>query len=361
MSRFNFKSHLFFALAFCMGWTLIAGSVIGQTATSRIVGYNSTTCLGGSDTFVSIPFHQAPAYSGSVEAQVQFNNAAATVEASGTPGWTANQFAGTHYVKFTTGSASGLILEISANTANSFTVDPTGFGSIPVRADDRFLIIPHWTLATLLPPATQATLHQSTGSLLPQRGSELLFYETTSEGVEPAPGRIYYATSSGWFQNETGAAADNVVIPPHSAFIVRHQTGTANTFFRPAAHVDVNLSAVLIASKQGQAHDNILAIIRPIPVQLDELGLTTQNFRSSSGTGEAQRKDEILIFDNAAVGHNKVETARYFFFANTWRLDDGASYPVSNDIELSAGSVVVIRKVADSTNRSFTWSNAPNY
>lgn len=362
MSPFKFKSHFSFAIAVTLSWALIAGFANAQTATSRIVGYNSTTCPGGSDTFVSVPFHQAPTYSGSFGASAFISNSVISLQSSGTPGWTPNEFVGTHYLKITTGSAAGLILEISANTADSLTVDPTGFGFLSISSGDRFLIIPHWTLATLLPAATQTTLHQSVGNLLPQRGSELLFYETTSEGIEPAPERIYYVTSSGWFQNADGSpAADNVRIPPHAAFIIRHQTGAANTFFRPAAHVDVTLSAVLLASKKGQAHDNVLAIIRPIPIQLDDLGFSALNFASSFGTGEAQRKDEILIFDNAAVGHNKIETARYFFYANSWRLDDGANYPVADTTTLPAGSVVVVRKAAAAADSKVAWKNAPNY
>ena len=344
-----------------MIWLSLAGAN-AQVATSRIVGYNATTCLGGSDTFLSIPFHQAPAYSGSVDGSLALNNAPISVPAVGTPGWTVNEFAGTHYVKFTSGSAAGLILEISANTASGFTVDPTGFGRLSISSGDRFLIVPHWTLASLLPPLTQTTLHPSTGDLLPQRGSEIHFYESSSTGVELAPERIYYVTSSGWFQSAVGSpTADNVIIPAHSAFVIRHQLGAADTSFRPAAHVDVNASSVLLSRQKGAPQDNVLAIIRPIPIRLGDLGFSRTSFVDSSTTAESTRKDEVIIFDNATAAHNKDEQARYFRYRSQWRLDNGVDYPVSDYVELPAGSVVIVRKSSATSDAPVAWKNDPNY
>lgn len=346
---------------FCL-LAVVVGETNAQVATSRIVGYNSTTCLGGSDTFLGVPFHRAPAYSGSVAANVTLNDSPVAVQASGTPGWAVDGFVGTHYVKFTTGAAAGLILEISANTAGGFTVNADGYGSRAVREGDRFLIIPHWTLETLLPHATQTTLHQSSGDLLPQRGSEIHFYEVTDTGIDLAPEKIYYVKSNGWFQSAPGSpSANNVVVPPHAAFIVRHQPGAANTTFRPAAHVDVYPSAVVLTRQKGKANDNILAMIRPIPITLDELGFSNTSFVPSVNTTEAGRRDEILIYDNSVAGYNKAEQARYFRHLNTWKLDNGADYPNSDNVQLPAGAVIVVRKASSTSDGSVSWTNDPNY
>ncbi|MFT5468523.1 MAG: hypothetical protein ACI8UO_003633 [Verrucomicrobiales bacterium] len=352
--------HIIFSI-FCM---LILGisSLSAQVATSRIVGYNSTTCLGGSDTYVSVPFHQAPAYSGSLAANVTFFNASILVPASGTPGWTVDEFVGSHYVKFTSGAAAGLILEITANGAADFTVNPDGFGRLLLKTGDRFLIIPHWTLATLLPAATQTTLHPSTGDLISGRGSEVHFFEPTATGIDLAPEKIYYVKTSGWFQSDTGApAAGSVIVPPHSALVIRHQPAAADTVFRPAAHVDVYTSAVLISTKQGSGNDNVLAIIRPIPTRLADLGFTTANFKRSTSNDPTRRGDELLIFDNTVAAQNKSETTRYFLTSTGWRLDNEADYPISDDAELPPGSVIVVRKGPGTRDGIVAWKNEPTY
>ena len=336
------------------------------TATTGIVGYNTTDCLGGSDTLLSVPFHRTPAFSGSVAdgGGTTFSGEDDTFSAAGTPGWTPSAFAGSHYVKIVTGVGAGLELDITGNTADTVTVDSSGFARSKINPGDRFLVIPYWTLGTLLPAATQTALHPSTGPLLSQRGSELHFFEASAEGINLSPRTIFYVTAAGWFQVGPGSpSADDHILPPHTALVIRHQDGAADTEFRSAAHVDEDASSILLRARKGASQDNVLAMMRPIPMTLAELDIPAAAFVGSAGTDESKRRDELLVFDNSVAGINKSEVARYFYdkSAKQWRVDDGAAYAAADAAVLPAGAVIVIRKSPASRDAEIVWKNEATY
>jgi len=359
----------FVACAFAIFIGVSASSAFGQgttSATTGIVGYNTTDCLGGSDTLISVPFHRTPEYSGSVAESggVEFTGENDQIVVSGAPGWANGVFTDSHYVKVVTGAAAGLELPIVGNAGDSLTMNSAGFKGSKINPGDRFLVIPFWTLGELLPAATQTTVHASTGHLLSGRGSEVHFFEPSATGINLSPEKIYYATSAGWFQSLKGSpAADDVILPPHTAIVIRHQTGAADTQFRSAAHVDEDASAILLSARQGAAQDNVVAMMRPIPLTLGELDIPGSVFVSSKGTSVEKRRDELLVFDNSVVGYNKSEQARYFFdkSAGQWRIDDGAAFDVATDAEIPAGAVLVIRKSPASKDADLVWTNQATY
>ena len=362
--HFSAVFALGFAFAICGSSAVFAQDT--TTATTGIVGYNTTDCLGGSDTLLSVPFHRSPAFSGSVAdgGGATFSGAADTFTAAGTPAWAVGEFEGSHYVKIVTGVGAGLEIDITANFADTLTVDSSGFKGSKINPGDRFLVIPYWTLGTLLPAATQAALHPSTGDLLPQRGSELHFFESSANGVNLSPQTIYYVTAAGWFQAAPGSpSADDHILPPHTALVIRHQSGAADTEFRSAAHVDEDASSILLRARKGAKQDNVLAMMRPIPLTLGELDFPAAAFVGSAGTDESRRRDELLVFDNSVAGHNKSEVARFFYdkSAKQWRVDDGAAYAVADTAELSAGAVIVIRKYPVSKDAETVWKNLATY
>jgi uncharacterized protein (TIGR02597 family) len=336
------------------------------TATTGIVGYNTTDCLGSSDTLISVPFHRTPAFSGSVAdgSRTTFSGVTDTFTASGTPGWSVGEFEGSHYVKIVTGAGAGLEVDITANTADTLTVDSSGFKGSKINPGDRFLVIPYWTLGTLLPASTQTALHPSTGDLLSQRGSELHFFEPSANGINLSPQTIYYVTAAGWFQAALGSPpADDLILPPHTALVIRHQSGAPDTEFRSAAHVDEDASSILLRARKGASQDNVLAMMRPIPLTLAELDIPPAAFVGSAGTDESKRRDELLVFDNSVAGHNKSEVARYFYdeSAKQWRIDDGAAYAAADAAVLPAGAVIVIRKSPASRDAEVVWKNQATY
>src|SRR5471030_3097780 len=68
--------------------SLLPVAAIAQTSVvSDPVGFLTTSCLGNSDTFVSVPFTRPPEFVGAIQSV-----AGSIITVTGTPGWTGNQF-----------------------------------------------------------------------------------------------------------------------------------------------------------------------------------------------------------------------------------------------------------------------------
>ena len=81
------------------------------TAYTDPVGYDSEDCPGGSDTRISVPFTQKPAFVGQATAV-----SGTTLTHGGSVTLT-----GSNYVLFTSGSGAGKWFDVSASTASSVT------------------------------------------------------------------------------------------------------------------------------------------------------------------------------------------------------------------------------------------------
>ena len=146
-----------FVLSLAMANTLLLqNSATAQTVATDPVGFTTVSCLGNSDTFVSIPFTRPAEYVGAI-ASVGAN----TITVSGTP-WTVNQFvyaAGTqpkrYYVLIgpAANPKEGHTYFINSNTNNQLTVDTTqdNLTGIPSNGTVQLVVIPYWTPATLFP------------------------------------------------------------------------------------------------------------------------------------------------------------------------------------------------------------------
>ena len=87
-------------------------------ATTNPVGVIQVTALGNSDTLVSIPLKQPAVFNGVVN-----STAGKVLTAEGSPGWTTNEWADTHYAFMRSGDAAGFYAAITANSANSVTLE----------------------------------------------------------------------------------------------------------------------------------------------------------------------------------------------------------------------------------------------
>ena len=342
-----------------------AASVTAQTLPgSAVVGYHETVCPGGSDTDVSVPFHRPAAFVGAVETIRKLATPDRwEIGVAGGPGWTADVFAESHYARMKDGAAAGAILPVKTNAAGEITVAwPDLAGPLRSAAGDALEIIPFWTLATLLPPATQTALHPSTGMLSSQRGSELLLFNAARDGIEQAPEAVYFVTAAGWFA--TGPdfpSANDVIVPPNTGFIVRHQAGAAPTVFRASLNVDRSPAGSLISARQGHPRDTRVALNRPLPTVLGDLVLNPAQFAPSRNTAPNDRKDELLLFDNAEAAQNKTPAARFFRVGGHWRrVDPANAHPVADDTPLNAGAVLVIRKAPARNNAELPWVQPAN-
>lgn len=327
------------------------------------VGYVRFECPGGSDTVVSNPFHGPPRWRGPLAAApMDVGSGLMRFSLGGDPGFAPNSLTDSpHYVHCAPGSgASGRVLRISAHTADSVDVVATETEAGGLVAGNSVSILPAWTLGTLFPPGTQGTLHVSGSRLLADRGSELLFFDDVTDGKSLAPRRRFFLTAAGWFEAGTYQPAGNTPILPGQPFLIRHRAGSAATTF--VAHQQIFGGPVVVRLRRQTAgeQDTMTAPARPVPVKLRELGLGAEVFEVSASTASVDRKDQLLLFDSAEAGVNKLPSITYFRTPTGW-VRDGPGFPMADDDLVAPYSGLLIRKAAGSDNTGVTWLNLPNY
>ena len=330
--------------------------------TSAPVGYVATTCQGGSDTLVSVPFHRPAAWAGRLDAAPSAGDDGVLLTLVGDPEFDEGQLlAAPHYVLFGSGGAlAGEWFEVISHNGSEVEVEAPLTALQDASAGDPVMIIPHWTLASLLPPATQPTAHLSEGSLLTQRGTEVLFFDRDSEGIQLAPNRKFFVTTAGWFEAADGTPeAGDVLVPPGLMLVIRHPEGAPSTVFVARQQVFTGPLVQPIRRSESQALDNALAAPRPIPVRLADLDLDDEVFTPSS-SNEGVRMDELLVYDNAEAAINKQPSATYFRTPVGW-VEDADGFPAADDTTVDGAQGLVIRKAAGPGDSTLRWLNAPRY
>jgi uncharacterized protein (TIGR02597 family) len=364
---FKISASYLAAVAIAIGSGL--SGVQAQTAVTPAAGFNDVICLGNSDTLVTTPFHQAPVFRGTVDTAPVTAGGGVTLALLKSPGWAVDEFAETHYIEILSGAATGLTLPITANGAATVTVDAASQVVSQIEAGTSLRIVPNWTVATLFPPASQETFHPSSGMKPDVRGTELLLFSQDIVGSGLVPDRILFVTATNWYNAADLSIVNDLALPPHSVFVIRHQPGVADTVYQPFGFVDNMPNFITLAASSLGEQDNIIGLMRPIPVNLNQLGLLEPDiFRVSRGLTDSDRRDEVLVFDNTVAGYDKAPSARYFVYRDLdtdapieWRQDIGTdTFPSAGDVLLPRGAVIVIRK-AKSSGAPKDWLNLPNY
>ena len=330
---------------------------------SAPVGYVATPCLGGSDTMVSIPFHLPPVWAGLLAAEPSSNGAGTMLSLTGDPEFTADQLLEQpHYLLVGSGSdMEGAWFEILGNDEDSISIDAEPADLDGVQEGDRLMIVPHWTLAGLLPPGSQQTVYLSEGVLLTQRGTELLFFDRGSTGVQLAPNRKFFLTVGGWLEvADDFPSAGEVVVLPGQMFVIRHPEGAPDTVFVAKQQVFTGAFLQPLRRAAGTPQDNALAPPRPVPVRLDALDLDADVFVVSPSTDPEVRMDELLVYDNAAAAINKQPSAVYFRTPEGW-VRDAEGFPAADNITVDGAQGLVVRKAAGPDDATLRWLNVPRY
>lgn len=352
-------------LPFVLAWLTVLPptlSLRAQLSTER-VGFSKVTCKGGSDTVVAVPFHRNPVFTGKIGALPSVDGETATITPAGNVTLPANAYsAAPHYLRFRDGSMNGAWFEVTANTSASLSIAIGDASLGGLTAGEMFDVIPHWTIETLLPKASQTTLHASTGKLPPGRESSLMLADVTREGIRLAPDRIYFVNSQGWFQAAGGfPAADDVPVRPGQVLVIRHKSGAADTIFRTTERVHRHDHPTILTSGPDGPQDHAVGLMRPVPVKLTDLDLDETAFVDSASNAPADRKDELLVYDNLSAALNKAPSKTYFRIAGQWVEDAGGTFPLANNAVIPPSTAILIRKAATSTERTLVWVNSPRY
>jgi uncharacterized protein (TIGR02597 family) len=354
---------------------------------SPIVGFNTITALGNSDTRFSVPLHRPSAFQGVVESV-----SGSVITISGLPGWTANQFVysagvqtNTYYVSVVSGNKEGMYYRVTANAADVGTPDTTTLtvdtggdvidGGAGVLNGDGLQIIPYWTFATLCPGqqgVTATTSATGAGSL-----TRVLIPDLSTPGINLAANGIYYYYSGtgfggpGWRRSGGGLTTirDNDPISPDVYVIIRQDGVVTSAVVTATGTVPTgDRRYVLGTISPDVEQDNPVAVDVPVPVTLTQSNL----FESGAFTGTASATgvggDKLLVYDDAVAATNKAAAKTFYYYTGTsfggagWRQSGGGLTTIrNNDPVFQPGAGYIIRKVASPSPTSVVWTLPTNF
>ncbi|SHK07237.1 TIGR02597 family protein [Rubritalea squalenifaciens DSM 18772] len=357
---------------------LTLSSVLGLTfmahgqATTAAVGYNTVTCLPNSDTIVSVPFlNTTDSISTTVSGSPSGSGSSATFTMANVSGLTTDQYSNLYYVRFTSGQLEGEIYQITGNTATTVTIDTldaSGATRTMIEDGNKFTIYKFWTLGTLFPPSTQATLVPAPSVFAGTANSSIQLPDFDAIGTNKNPKRKFYIFNDQWNEVGKSGSANDTILWPDRHFIIRHTAGVTNpTTYRPTGTVMFGDSVIPLSVNDTSSQDNFVAIPRPIDVKIKDLGFITsgaeKNFEPRD-SGFDGIFDQIFVFDNSDPNtQNRNPESRYYFDGptQTWKkfVSSGDSGDVGDEV-ISPSQGIVIRK-AKGTNGVVFWTNPSTY
>jgi uncharacterized protein (TIGR02597 family) len=345
--------RLCFFVALLFGAANFASAQV--TVATDPVGFTTTTLLGSpsgaTDSFVSIPFTQPPEFIGGIA-----STTATTITVSGTP-LTASQFKYVqgsqlkHYYALIgpgAGTKEGHTYAIADNTNNSLTVTPTALDDASgIAANAQVEVIPYWTPATIF-PASDTGISFTTTTSPPSYQTLLRVPDYNAASYLAPPSAEYYFNGGHWQRINPAEVGDDDPLLPDGYFVVRNAAGVSTGSLTNIGTVLLKKLAVPLIAQVGQAQDNPASMVRPLNVALDATGLGPSD--NSFGPN-----DQLLLFDNTAIGIDKAPSATYTYDTHWRRTGDATLSDRGADI-ITSGSGFVIRKVAGGT--SAFWTNA---
>jgi len=331
-------------------------SLVAANVTTEPTGFYKVALLGSSDTFVSLPFARAKAACGLVQS-VSGN----VVTVKNSPGWSTSQFVyvavtqpNSYYIYFRNGAKEGNTYTVTANGTDTLTVNLNGDTLAGLNANDRFDVIPYWTLGTVFPGGQGVNISPAPGT----RTTEVLIPDLSGTGINLSSSKTYYFWTGAWRQVGQGTLIkDDDVLLPDAYFIVRHNIA-GNTTLTVKGSVLMSKWAVPLAKSPSTKQDNAAALPRPVPVTLTESALFESGAFAASPT-PGNRTDELLTFDNTITGINKSASSTYYYWNGAWRRVGAGTADVGTDVAFAPGTGVIIRKNTGSG--TALWLKPPTY
>jgi uncharacterized protein (TIGR02597 family) len=332
-----------------------------QEAVTDPVGVVNIDILSNSDTIVAVPLTSEKFSAGAVES-IQ-GAGPVTVNVASNPNFE-DDLSNFYYLRFTSGERNGMYYTITGNTATSLTLDNAGDDLSPVVAGDTFEIVKYWTLNSLFPydqPETAANpLTRSLGNFAFQVRSRVLLPDTVGTGTNRAPQNGYFFTSNGWVKDISGnPPSNNVILPPDSYIIIRQPSTVTETSWSLKGNVTMGACSIPLATTTSGHEDNYVSVQRPVDQTISDLGLDTA-FVESLGTFAFQRRDLLLLYSINGTGINRSASRTFYRTSSGWK-EDIAGSPSADDVVVSAGSALVIRKYKTADGTTEIWENQPSY
>jgi uncharacterized protein (TIGR02597 family) len=275
-----------------------------------------------------------------------------------------------------TNPKEGHAFAVTANTANTLTVDTTNDSLTGIPAGTEATLIPNWTLSTLF-PATGQNVSFTPTTQTRSFQTEILIPNYAAPGVNQSFSTVYFFSNNvngttnnvGWRvvgDNTTDHGDDPLV--PQGYFVVRNLNSAPTMSLKAAGSVLTSKFAIPLATQAAAAQDNSVSMIRPVEVKLNDTGLNPTDGSFVATTDTRSFKDELLLFNNATTALNKSPSAIYFYSNNVngttnnigWRVLGDNTTDHGNDL-IAAGSAIIIRKAANGTGGIVFWTNSPTY
>ncbi|MFA7236001.1 MAG: TIGR02597 family protein [Phycisphaeraceae bacterium] len=297
----------------------LAVALLGLTAHTATVkadttGYMAVQVPVDTDVVMSVPF--------AVESAGQYlvdTKTGTGVTVSGSP-LDAGKFNGKYYVRFITGAAKGRWTTITSNTTGELVFTDTTFLA-DVSAADTFGIYKHQTLSSLFPDENVGASFVASASALSQKTKILVLPGAATYGINKSAAETYYflgGTSNKWRRVSPAGDADDVIMPPQTAFIVRNEGSVDSLQVVLTGLVEENPQARLLQIGTSQ-NDVPVATGKPYAVKLKDLGLGGSPAFVTSPSALAQR-DLLIVYSNTDSGLNKSAKFTYYYTTTQgWR------------------------------------------
>ncbi|QNN23155.1 TIGR02597 family protein [Planctomycetales bacterium ZRK34] len=263
----NYKTSLLSTLC------LLAMMVVPSYA-QDVYGYVYLPVPAQSDVLVSVPLNNADQGDFTIAAGGISGNVITVEEAIGQT-FDADKY----YVRFIDGAAAGLWTTISANGANTFTLDNTEAAAL-AAAGDTVRVFKHHTIGSIFPAGLLGVTFVNQ--------TQLLFF-SDSIAKNKAPGSGGTVTYTTLFNTGWGADVDRV-IKPEEAFVVRNNSASDLVFVKTGLLPQHKVAFVAPASS---SNDIVRGIGYPVSVTVED-----------SDWGDVNQR-QILLVNNAAAGKNK--------------------------------------------------------
>lgn len=338
---------------------LTCGFAKGQTtAYTTPVGYVTVGVPANADTTITPGLIKSPVFSG---VTTSVNGSELTVT-----GITSGAFVSPNpqtYVQVTSGSLSGMIFPVTANSASTITVDSgaTSLQSMGFVAGNSIKVIPYWTLNTLFPLGNG--VGTTADALNPSSFVMVSDYQGT--GPNRASGKLYfYCTGdselglpAGWYDNADpfAGAVNDTIIDPTIQYTIRSVSSAQVVITGEVPTSQVSTEIVT----SNNANDNYMAVPFPVDISLQDSGLQSV----IAGTSDALNPTEfVFVYDDASEGFNKSASAAYFYCTGDAELGLSAGWydnadPFAGVVTskvLKAGRCFILRK-APSTAGVIDW------
>ena len=328
-----------------------------QSVTSPSVGFTTNTALGGSDTHISVPFIRPPAFVGGIQSA-----SGNTITVSGSP-WIANQFvyaAGSQPNRYyaligragVANPKEGHTYPITANTANTLTVDLGVDNLTGIPANAQVSVIPNWTLKTVF-PASDANVSFTPTTSVPTYKTQIRVPDPNASGIN-VPFADYYFSGGAWkiVGDDVTDRGDDPLLPD-SYFVVRNLNSAPTLPLVTLGTVVEQKVAVPLLTRTGGQQDNPVSLLRPLDVALNATGLNRADGSFIAG-------DQLLLFNNAQAGYDKtpsIYTVDGVVANGPWRLVNDTSFADRGGDIIPSGTGFVIRKAATAGGQPAFWTN----